>query len=87
MAIKFGAPAAPAPKRRPAEQIMEGLREALAVAKGEAKPYAVHTRPGRPPSGKVRVTMLLQPETVAAFKATGKGWQARISAVLDRNAP
>lgn len=42
---------------------------------------------GRPPSGKVRVTMLLKPETVEKFKATGKGWQARMSDILDRNAP
>lgn len=44
-------------------------------------------RPGRPPSGKVRVTMLLRPETVAKFKATGKGWQARMSDALDKAAP
>lgn len=42
---------------------------------------------GRPSSGKVRVTMLLKPETVEKFKATGKGWQARMSDVLDKNAP
>lgn len=40
-------------------------------------------RPGRPASGKVRVTMLLRPETIARFKATGKGWQARMSDALD----
>ena len=40
-------------------------------------------RPGRPPSGKVRVTMLLKPETIERFKATGKGWQARMSDALD----
>lgn len=42
---------------------------------------------GRPPSGKIRVTMLLRPETVAKFKATGPGWQARISAILDALKP
>lgn len=31
-------------KQRPAEKIMEGLQEAVAVAKGEAKPYKEHTR-------------------------------------------
>lgn len=44
----------------------------------------VHKGRGRPPSGKVRITMLLRPETVARFKATGKGWQARISDILDQ---
>jgi uncharacterized protein (DUF4415 family) len=61
---------------------MEGLREALAVAKGEAEPYAVHVRRGRPASGKIMVTMRLDPEVVAKFKATGDGWQARINEVL-----
>lgn len=42
-----------------------------------------YDRPGRPPSGKVRVTMLLKPETIERFKATGKGWQARMSDALD----
>ncbi|MGN6768493.1 MAG: BrnA antitoxin family protein [Rhizobiaceae bacterium] len=45
-----------------------------------------HQNP-RPPSGKIRVTMLLKPETVEKFKAAGKGWQARMSDILDRNAP
>lgn len=40
-------------------------------------------KPGRPPSGKVRVTILLKPETIAKFKATGSGWQARMSDALD----
>lgn len=31
-------------KVRPADQIAEGLKEALAVAKGEAEPYRVHVR-------------------------------------------
>ena len=39
-------------------------------------------KPGRPPSGKVRVTMLLDPAVIAKFKATGDGWQARINDVL-----
>lgn len=47
----------------------------------------VHRGRGRPSSGKIRVTMLLKPETVEKFKATGKGWQARMSDILDRNAP
>ena len=33
-------------RNRPAEKIIEGPQKALAVAKGDAKPYAVH-RPDR----------------------------------------
>lgn len=40
-------------------------------------------RRGRPPSGKVRVTMLLDPAVIAKFKATGKGWQSRINDALN----
>ncbi len=40
-------------------------------------------RAGRPPSGKVRVTMLLEPEVIAKFKAGGeKGWQKRMNDAL-----
>lgn len=42
---------APCIVRKPStgEKIIEGMREALAVAKGEVEPYAVHKRPvGRP---------------------------------------
>lgn len=45
-----------------------------------------YDRPGRPSSGKIRITMLLKPETVEKFKASGKGWQARMSDVLDKAA-
>jgi uncharacterized protein (DUF4415 family) len=47
----------------------------------------VTNRPGRPASGKVRVTMLLDPEIVAKFKATGKGWQARMNEALKAARP
>lgn len=39
-------------------------------------------RHGRPPSGKVRVTMLIDPTVIAKFKATGKGWQAKMNDAL-----
>jgi uncharacterized protein (DUF4415 family) len=44
-------------------------------------PLPARTR-GRPASGKVRVTMRMDPEVVAHFKADGPGWQARMNAVL-----
>lgn len=36
---------------------------------------------------KIPITIRLHPDTVAKFKATGKGWQSRISAILDRENP
>lgn len=40
---------------------------------------------GRPPLDKAKkpVTIRLNPETIEKFKATGKGWQSRISDILD----
>lgn len=38
----------------------------------------------KPSSGaKVLLTLRLKPETIAKFKATGPGWQSRMSDVLD----
>lgn len=40
---------------------------------------------GRPKSDnpKVVISIRLNPETIEKFKATGKGWQSRISDILD----
>lgn len=57
---------------------MDGPKEALAVAKGEAVAVPV----GRPSSGKVVVSLRLEPAVVQRFKATGPGWQARINDAL-----
>ena len=46
--------------------------------------------PGRPSLGdaaKERVSLRLSRNIIAAYKATGEGWQRRISDVLARNAP
>lgn len=42
-------------------------------------------RRGRPPiaNPKKPVTIRLNPETIEKFKATGKGWQSRMSEILD----
>jgi uncharacterized protein (DUF4415 family) len=44
------------------------------------------TRPkrsrGRPPSGKVKVSILIDPAIIAAFKADGPGWQNRVNDIL-----
>ena len=71
-----------APKWTPA---VKAYAEKVAALTHVIPAKQVRDRPGRPPSGKVRVTMLLNPETVAKFKATGKGWQARMSDALDRS--
>lgn len=39
----------------------------------------------RPPSQKIQISIRLRPETLAAYRATGKGWQTRISSVLDQH--
>lgn len=33
---------------------------------------------------KVAISIRLRPETLAAYKQTGKGWQTRLTADLDR---
>jgi uncharacterized protein (DUF4415 family) len=46
----------------------------------QLKPY----KAGRPKAEitKERITIRLSPDVLTAFKATGKGWQTRIDAVL-----
>ena len=46
--------------------------------------YAALTRPGRPrsPNKRVQVTLRVDPEALAAFKATGPGWQTRMNEAL-----
>ncbi len=71
---------------------LPGLREALRQAK-RGEYAAVHTpeqimaRRGRPvgttkPDTKVAVKMRLDPDLVAALRATGRGWQTRANQIL-----
>jgi uncharacterized protein (DUF4415 family) len=49
---------------------------------------AAERRVGRPTLGdkkRQHVSLRLDPEVIAKFKATGKGWQSRINAVLLRS--
>lgn len=39
---------------------------------------------GRPASGKERIAIRLDPAVIEKFRATGKGWQARINEALRR---
>lgn len=46
----------------------------------EAKPAKEPAKPrGRPASGKVRVTIMLDAAAVERWRATGKGWQTRLN--------
>lgn len=51
-----------------------------------AKPRA---RIGRPVTStpKLAITLRLAPDTLARWRASGKGWQTRAAQVLDRAAP
>lgn len=70
----------PAPKQKPKSKMtVAEFMDELSTRKARSN----DRKRGRPSSGKVRVTILLKPDTVAKFKATGKGWQARISDILD----
>lgn len=78
----------PAAKERPAVKIEAGLREALAVARGEAEPYAVHVRRGRKPdpNAKQLLTLRLDPQVIEYFRSTGEGWQTRMNEALRKAA-
>ncbi|WP_235514184.1 BrnA antitoxin family protein [Acidovorax sp. Root217] len=76
-----------------AGQAIPGLRESLADLQA-GKFGAVHTpeqiakrKAGRPrgsvkADAKVSTTLRLDPEVLAAFKATGAGWQTRVNDLL-----
>jgi uncharacterized protein (DUF4415 family) len=50
-------------------------------------PKAPVKRRGRPALGKVVVTIRLDPDVIAKFKATGPGWHARINEALKKAPP
>lgn len=63
------------------------IKSAPAVRPSPVEAAILASRPksvGRPPSGKMRVTLLLDPEVIAKFKADGPGWQARMNEALKR---
>lgn len=76
------------PKQRAAKVILDGLNEALAVAKCETEPFAEHKRPrGRPKKDGAleQITLRLDPRVLAHYRATGEGWQARINEALKKS--
>lgn len=54
----------------------------VAAPKPAIAPKPTDRSVGRPSSGKILVTLRLSPKVVDAFKASGKGWQARIDEAL-----
>ena len=82
-----------------AGQAMPALREALAEAKAGLAGQ-VHTpeqiearrKAGRPAGStaevtKQAVTIRMDPEALARWRASGKGWQTRVAALLAAKAP
>lgn len=72
-------------KETPGARLIKAAKEAKAIAKGDAFPASVYVPPakaGRPSSGKIVVSLRLDPDVIAAFRATGPGWQARINEAL-----
>ncbi|MDP4300379.1 BrnA antitoxin family protein [Leptothrix discophora] len=81
-----------------AGQALPGLREALAEAQAGVA-GRVHTpeqiaarRPGRPAGSKAAVTkqpvtLRMDPEALARWRASGKGWQTRAAQALEKQAP
>lgn len=69
----------------------EATEEELANARPFAEVFpelaeSIRRSRGRPavPRPKQQVSLRLDPEVIEKFKATGKGWQARINEVLKR---
>ena len=81
MAIKYDKP------RKSAARLVAESTPALAEAFRLPSLSQPAKRRGRPPSGKVRVHIMLNPATIEAFKAGGPGWQARMSDAIDQAAP
>lgn len=71
MAIKI----APAP-----EKITEN-------PKADATGRSTKKRAGRKPSGKVVVSLRVEPDVIERWRATGAGYQSRIADLLKRHAP
>src|SRR3974377_960630 len=69
-------------------RIARGMAVDPDAAPDMSQPVAgIVRRIGRPPKAdrKVSVTLRLDREVVARFKATGAGWQTRINAALKRS--
>jgi uncharacterized protein (DUF4415 family) len=65
-------------RARPASEVLPKLVGAAAAAE------MLHPKRGRPVSAnpKAHVNIRLDPDVVAAFRATGRGWQTRLNSAL-----
>ncbi|MCO5072099.1 MAG: BrnA antitoxin family protein [Rhizobiaceae bacterium] len=64
-------------------QIKQNAVKAAPERKNPAgQPPKPKSRAGRKPSGKIVVSIRLDPEVVERARATGPGWQARINDAL-----
>lgn len=59
-----------------------------AAEAGDEDPAAVRRSRGRPPveEPKQQISLRLDPDVIAAYKRTGKGWQGRINDILRKAA-
>lgn len=74
------------PKKRSRQKTADGGRGALGAAIGEAKPVRQQKGRGRPSSEKELISIRLDPDVLAAFRADGPGWQTRINDALRKHA-
>lgn len=72
--------------REMTDEELSGMRPAREVLPPAV--FAALTKRGRPASASklVQVTLRLDPEALAAFRATGPGWQTRINETVKRAA-
>lgn len=62
----------------------EGIEEVMVAAEQAAYGLVKRNRPGRPRAAVVRPTlnMRVDPDVLAYLRASGKGWQTRVNALL-----
>lgn len=81
MGIRYTHGAKPPDKSAPVDQGLD--RPPVTREATGSNPVGRATKPvGRPASGKERIAIRLDTAVLAKFRATGKGWQARINDVL-----
>lgn len=73
------------------DEELAAMRPASEVLPAELYAALSKHRPGQRGRGKpqanVQVTLRINPDALAAWKASGEGWQARMNDVLVREAP
>lgn len=81
--VKRARRAPQAPKSKLAKLQKPAETPVAIETQSEAQPAKVrHEGRGRPKTGKVIVTLRLDPEVVEALRADGPGWQPRANALL-----